>query len=258
MAETMTKLINRPAWVDLSSSDAASSREFYGRLFGWQVDVNPDPQYGGYAIAKSGGADAAGIGPKMDPNAPTTWNVYIGTDDLDGLAGKVSHAGGRVLMAPFAVGDQGRMAVFADPSGAVISAWQGTRMGGFQTDAPGAFGWAELSARSVDQALPFYTRIFGWSIKTSEMGEGRPPYHEFQIDGTSVAGAQELNPMAPAGVPNYWLVYFEVADVDDTFRRARELGASEMIAPMDFPGGRFAIVSDPQGASFGLLKTTPR
>ena len=61
-------------------------------------------------------------------------------------------------MAPFDVGDQGRMAVFQDPAGAFISAWQGTRMGGFQTNAPNSFSWAELNARGVEKALPFYRR----------------------------------------------------------------------------------------------------
>ena len=56
MAQTMTGTTNRPAWVDLSSADAEASREFYAKLFGWQVEVNPDPQYGGYGLARIGGA----------------------------------------------------------------------------------------------------------------------------------------------------------------------------------------------------------
>jgi predicted enzyme related to lactoylglutathione lyase len=65
----------------------------------------------------------------------------------------------------------------------------------------------------------------------------------------------EMSPMAPAGMPSYWMIYFDVTDVDDAFRRAIDAGATEMVAPGEFPGGRFAIVSDPQGAMFGLLKT---
>ena len=86
------------------------------------------------------------------------------------------------------------------------------------------------------------------------MGEGQPDYNEFQIDGESVAGAWEMNPMAPAEVPSFWQVYFGVEDVDAAHRKALGLGAHEMNAPQDFPGGRFSIVSDPEGASFGLLK----
>jgi predicted enzyme related to lactoylglutathione lyase len=258
MAETMAAVVNKPAWVDLASSNAQASRRFYSDLFGWGVEVSPDPQYGGYGIARLGGQDVAGIGPKMSPEAPDAWSLYLGTRDADEAARQVEAAGGTVVAAPFDVGDQGRMAVFQDPSGAFISVWQGTRMGGFQTDAPNSFGWAELNARGADRAIPFYTRVFGWTTRTSDMGEGRAPYTEFLLDGESVAGAWEMNPAVPAQVPSYWQVYFAVADVDVAFASALDAGARELVSPQDFPGGRFAIVTDPQGASFGLLRVTPR
>jgi uncharacterized protein len=258
MAQATATLINKAAWVDLSSSDAQASRDFYSKLFGWKVEVNPDPQYGGYALAKLGGNDVAGIGGVQTPDAPTAWSLYFGTNDIEDLAVRVQAAGGTVIAPPFDVGDQGKMAVFQDPTGAFFSAWQGTRMGGFQTDEPNSFSWAELNARGIEKALPFYTTLFGWTTKTSEMGEGQPPYTEFQLDGQSVAGAWEMSPMVPAQVPSYWQVYFAVDDVDSAFKKAIDAGGREMLAPQDFPGGRFAIVSDPQGASIGLLKTTPR
>jgi predicted enzyme related to lactoylglutathione lyase len=63
-------------------------------------------------------------------------------------------------------------------------------------------------------------------------------------------------PGLPAEVPSYWMIYFDVDSVDESFRRAVAAGASEMVAPSDFAGGRFAILTDPQGAMFGLLKTS--
>jgi|SRR5438067_1579043 len=254
MAEAKTAIANKPGWVDLSTSDAAAAREFYGKLFGWQVDVNPDPQYGGYALAKVGGKDVAGIGPKMDESGPTAWMLYIGTEDADALAGKVEAAGGKVLAPPFDVGPQGRMAVFADPSGAVVSAWQPAQMGGFTQGIDSAFGWGELNARGLDKAIPFYTKLFGWTVKQSPMGEGMGDYTEFQLNGQSILGGMEMMSMVPAEVPSHWMVYFLVADVDASFKKAIELGAREMMAPSDYPGGRFAIMGDPQGASFGILK----
>ena len=125
MAQVTTPIVNQAAWVDLSSSDAQASRDFYAKVFGWQVEVNPDPQYGGYALAKLGGEDVAGIGPAQTPDTPTAWSVYIGTPDIDALAKRVQAAGGNVVAPPFDVGDQGKMAVFQDPAGAFISAWQG-------------------------------------------------------------------------------------------------------------------------------------
>jgi predicted enzyme related to lactoylglutathione lyase len=256
MAQATTAIINRPAWVDLAATDAKAEADYYSKLFGWRVEVNPDPQYGGYGIAKIGDQDAAGIGPKQQPGGPTAWTLYIGTRDVDDLAKRIQAAGGKVVAPPFDVGDQGRMAVFQDPAGAFISAWQGTRMGGFETEADNSFGWTELNARGVGNTVPFYSEVFGWTTRTSEMGEGQPPYTEFLLDGESVAGAWEMNPMVSPEVPSYWQVYFSVDDVDSAHRKALELGGTEMVEPQDFPGGRFSIVSDPEGASFGLLKTS--
>ena len=258
MAETMAPAVSKPIWIDLASSDPAGSREFYSKVLGWQVEVDPDPQYGGYALAKIGGKDAAGIGPKMMAEAPTAWSIYVGTSDAEGLAKKVQAAGGKVIAPPMHVGNQGTMAVFQDPSGAFISAWQADAMPGFTAVGPGTFGWAELNSRGLDKALAFYGAAFGWVAKTSPMGEGRPPYTEFHLGEESIAGGLEMNPMMPAEVPSYWMVYFNVDDVDGAFRKAIEAGASEMLAPLDFPGGRFAILGDPQGATFGLLKTLER
>jgi len=254
MAETTTKLANKVAWVDIASKDAAGSRSFYSQLFGWDAQVNPDPQYGGYALAKLNGEDAAGIGPAMDPNAPPAWNIYIGTDDAADLAQRVSAAGGTVVMAPFPVGDQGTMAVFQDPTGAFISAWQGTRMGGFQTEGEGAFAWAELNTRGIDQATSFYATVFGWTHDTMAAGTaGMPDYTTFYTSGDRVAGAMPMDAAMPPHIPSYWMPYFAAADVDAAFEKAKRLGAQEMVAPTDFPQGRFAIVSDPEGAMFGLL-----
>ena len=245
---------NKPAWVELMSSDAAASREFYTNLFGWQAEVSPDPAYGGYAVARIGGKDVAGIGQKQSPDAPTAWGLYIGTTDADALAKAVSDAGGSVVVPPFDVGDQGRMVGFQDPSGAFIAGWQSNAMQGFGTDEPNAFGWAELNARGVATAIPFYEKVFGWTHRESEMGEGLPPYTELLLDGEPVAGAWEVDASVPADVPSYWTVYFQVTDVDAAFGRAIELGASEVVGPQDFPGGRFALVTDPQGATFGLIR----
>ena len=59
------------------------------------------------------------------------------------------------------------------------------------------------------------------------------------------------------GVPNHWHVYFAVEDADATAGKATELGGSVMVAPFDTPVGRIAILTDPQGAVFSVLKPAP-
>jgi predicted enzyme related to lactoylglutathione lyase len=204
-------------------------------------------------MGRLGGRDVAGIGPKQSADAPTAWSVYIGTDDAEGLAGRVEAAGGKVIAPPFDVGDAGRMAVFQDPSGAFIAAWQPMSMGAFPTGQAGCFSWAELSARGIDRAAEFYRSVFGWRAVIRDV-EGAPPYTEFHLGDEAVAGGMEMMPMVPPEVPSYWLAYFAVDDVDEAFATALAADGREMLSPIDFPGGRLAIVSDPQGAAFGLLR----
>ena len=244
--------VDKPVWVDLSSPDPDGSRSFYSKLFGWKIEVNPAPQYGGYSMAELDGGRVAGIGPKMMPEAPTAWSVYIGTDDADDLARRVEAAGGSVVAAPMTVGDQGRMAVFADPTGAIIAAWQPISMAGFSSGVAGSFGWAELNARGFERALAFYGTVFGWKPLPSPMPDGTT-YTQFMIGEEMIAGGMEMNPMIPPNVPGYWMAYFAVADVDAAFAKALAAGAREMLAPQDAPGLRYAILADPQGATFGLL-----
>jgi uncharacterized protein len=255
MTQLLTKIGHRPAWVDLSSADTARSQAFYSELFGWQIDVNPDPKYGGYGRATVHGRDAAGITPTQAKEQPTAWNFYIHSGDVDATARAVEAAGGKVEMQPMDVPDQGRMAVFKDPTGAYISVWQPTRMAGFEAVGSNTFGWAELNARGVEKAVPFYEKVFGWTTKRTPVAGG-PEYIEFQLDGTSVAGATEMNPKVAPSVPNHWLVYFNVDDIGAAAMRAVTLGAREIVAPQSYPGGDFAVLADPQGAAFGLYKST--
>ncbi len=253
MAQVATAVTNKPAWVDLATTDAEAARDFYSKLFGWSLEVSEDPQYGGYATAKLGDQSVAGIGPKQEGDqGPTAWSLYIGTEAIDALATKVQEAGGTVIAPPFDVGDQGRMAVFADPSGAVISGWQAAEMSQFVAGVPNAFGWAELNARGLERAIAFYENVFGWTHSTSPFGEGEV-YTQFEHDGQPLAGALEMSPQIPGETPSNWLIYFTVDEVDARFKKAIELGGQEMVPPTDMPGGRFAIVSDPQGAAFGIL-----
>src|SRR2546423_15679256 len=101
MAEAKTAVANKPTWVDLSTTDAAAAREFYAKVFGWKIEVDPDPQYGGDAMGEADGKRGAGIGPKMSPDAPAAWSGSIATDDIDGLAQKVRAVRGKVVAPPF-------------------------------------------------------------------------------------------------------------------------------------------------------------
>lgn len=129
-----------------------------------------------------------------------------------------------------------------DPSGAFISVWESSRLPGVQVrNEKGSLDWSELQTRNVAAAKPFYEQVFGWGAKAGETAEGAPPYTEWQLDGHSVGGAIEgMSPMS------FWLAYIQVEDVDGAAATARELGGQVIVEPQDFPGGRFAVITDPR------------
>jgi predicted enzyme related to lactoylglutathione lyase len=146
----------------------------------------------------------------------------------------------------------GRMGVFQDAQGAFISVWQPRdHIGAAKVNEPGAYCWNELMSRDPEGAKPFYRDVFGWGAITH--AGGPMPYTEFQLGGQSIAGMAPMAPQIPAAVPPHWLVYFAVADTDATIARAQELGGAVRVPPMDIPTGRFAVLADPQGATFGVI-----
>jgi len=83
----------------------------------------------------------------------------------------------------------------------------------------GAFTWAELNARGMDKAIAFYSKALGWNHQDDADGRGPATLRFVHGGDLDVAGGMEMSPMVPAEVPSYWMVYFAVADVDETFKK---------------------------------------
>jgi predicted enzyme related to lactoylglutathione lyase len=248
-----------PCWVDLMSPDVDASTAFYTGLFGWQaVDQFDEGGTRIYTNFLRDGQLVAGMGgqqPGME-GAPPVWNTYIATADVDATSKAVEAAGGTVMMPAMDVMDQGRMAIYGDPTGAVVSVWQaGAHHGAQVCDEANTWSWNELLTRDIDAALAFYTAVFGWTYEGMEMPFGT--YHVIQGgDAGGLGGLMPMPPGLPDMVPNHWAVYFMVDDADATAERARELGGQLVQGPDDTPGvGRIATLHDPQGGSFMILGT---
>jgi len=239
-----------PSWVDLGSPDIESAAAFYSGLFGWNVEEAGPPESGGYRMAMLRDRPVAGLGPQMNPGPPF-WATYVTVADADAIVELVKGAGGQVFMEPMDVLDVGRMAVFADSTGAAFSVWQAkTHVGAGLVNEPGALVWNELMTTDVEGSKSFYQAVFGWDAVTHE---GEMPYTEFKLADRTIAGMMEKPPTVPAEVPPHWGVYFAVDDADAAVAKVAELGGSLMMGPTDIEPGRFAVVADPSGATFNVM-----
>jgi hypothetical protein len=251
----MTAPIGAPNWVDLGTADVEDARRFYTTLFGWSAHVSGD-EYGGYTIFNLEGRPVAGAGPLFGEGQPTAWSTYIATADADADAARVTAAGGKVLVAPFDVGDQGRMAAFLDQAGAPFSVWQAGTMPGTEVfDVSGALTWNELTTRDVDGSIAFYGEVFGWTARRSS--PGGVPYVVWDLGGQTVAGMQPMvGDEWPDDLAPHWMIYFAVEDCDATAEQAYALGGRIAHPPTTFARGRYAVLEDPQGGTFSVLTGT--
>jgi predicted enzyme related to lactoylglutathione lyase len=254
MAEMTEYAPGTPSWVDLGSPDVEASEAFYEALFGWEAQTSPDPAAGGYTQFLLRGRTVAGLGPLFVPDQPPAWTTYVTVASADETVEKAGAAGAEIVMAPFDVLDAGRMAIFRGPSGAALSVWEpGTHIGAQLVNEPGALSWTELASRDVEGEKAFFSAVFGWEASTAPFGE--TTYTEWKLGGRSVAGMIEMNDEWPPEVPAHWMVYFAVGDTDASAARVQELGGTVSVPPTDIPPGRFAIVNDPHGAVFSIIKT---
>jgi predicted enzyme related to lactoylglutathione lyase len=262
-----------PCWVDTSQPDPEAAVDFYSGLFGWAFeDVMPPGADGRYFIARLRGGDVAAVG-SLPPSGPpmAMWNSYVWVEDADEVAAKVRAAGGTVLSEPFDVPGAGRMAVCADPEGAVFCLWQaGAHKGARIINEAGALVFNDLATRDRARAVSFYGSVFGWGTLGEGDGAamwtlpgygdhlalGDPELRQRHAEVGAPPGFEDvvasLNPIGveDSDVPSHWNVTFATDDADATAERARSLGATLLAPPFDAPWVRMTVIADPQGATF--------
>ncbi len=248
-------------WVELGTSDNEAAKSFYTQLFGWDYVDNPMGPDMVYTMLKLDGKDVGGLYKLMpdmvEQGIPPHWMSYVAVTDADATAEKAKAEGATIMSGPFDVATHGRMAVIKDPTGAVFALWQPKEHTG-----AGAHGvlnaacWNELGTTDTERAGQFYSNLFGW---TREPFSGSPVEYTMFKDGErGTGGMYKITPeMGP--IPPHWLVYFAVDDCDAKVQKAKDLGANVMMPPDDIPTvGRFAILTDPQGAAFAIIKLQPQ
>lgn len=243
-----------PSWLDVSAPDIDAAAAFYGGLFGWDSEATGTvEETGGYRMFTLRGRHVAGLGPTRDGGPPPMWTTYITVADAEATCAAATTAGGTVFMQPFDVMGAGRMAVLADPQGAMFCLWQPIAHPGARiVNEPGAVIWNELAVRDTEPEPAFYAALFGWTHATTQMGGTE--YTTWSLDGQMVAGMIRMDENWPPEVPAHWLVYIAVADVEAAQAKATELGGSVNVPATDIEIGRFAVLSDPHGAVFAVIQ----
>lgn len=243
-------------WVDLTTADVESALTFYARALHWTYETSSTAM-GTYHVAKVGGHDAAGLmAAAPGSETPAMWLVFVRVASVDETMAAVANAGGTVLAEPFDIPGGARVGVAADPLGAVFAVIAGGPEPGpdqplLRRAEPGAVAWCELLSRDPHAVVNFYDAVFGWRPEL-DPGTG---YAVLRLDGADVGGLLTMPAEVPEEAPSHWLVYFTVDDVTAAVNVAAAAGGAVLRAPADAGSPTaFAVLADPQGATFGLME----
>ena len=244
----MTFPSDRFCWFEYVSKDSAKAQGLFGELFNWTTK-----SHGDYTMIAAGDHTIGAYRPTPEGAPPHAhWLSYLQVESAANTLAKITAAGGKQLKAPTAMGDVGTWAVAADPFGGPFALWQPAKAeSGEYRGVAGTFCWNELYTDYPEKSVAFYEAIGNLRDKPMEMGP-MGTYHVLESFGKSRAGIMK-SPMP--GIPQHWMPYVQVANVDQTIAKAKRLGCDVKIAGMDAPGvGRFGVFLDPQGASLGVLQ----
>ena len=249
------------SWAELGTSDTKAAKGFYGGLFGWTANdmpMGPDQVYTMLEISgKPVGAMYSLDKNMREMGIPPHWMLYVTVANADETAARIPALGGKLMKEPFDVFDAGRMAVIQDPTGAVFCLWQANRhIGAHRIDEVNTLCWSELLTTDKPKALEFYSKLFGWTMKTNPSDPNQ--YTEFSNQGKPIGGIMQIR-KEMGNMPSNWSPYFMVASVDDIAAKAQQSGATLRMPPTDIPNtGRFASIADPQGAGFSIFQPAAR
>ena len=241
-------------WHELLCNDLTAATFFYSRVLSWKgqpysagspytLFTAPDGASVAGAMRLSDEARAAGTGPH--------WRGYIGAEDVDATAARAAQLGARVLQPAQDVPSVGRVALLADPEGAVFGLFRPLPTAASSNSGRSGFSWNELAARSRETALAFYQRLFGWELRPPmDMGGGFH-YQTFGLGGQDFGGAYSIP--AERAMPPAWCPYASIASADQAAERIVAAGGQIIHGPIDVPGGgRIVQFFDSQHAMFAV------
>ncbi len=245
---------NRFCWHGLNTSDPEGAAAFYPEVLGWKTETM---DMGGEkaTMFAAGGVPLAHYGRPPMKGVPTHWSNYLRVDDVRASTKAAVANGGKEIMAPTDI-PPGRFSQVQAPSGAAINLFHEADEATAKHH-PGGIGgvhWTELHSKDLARDLAWLKATFGFEVREMPIPKGK--YHLLASGGHDRGGAMAA--LMP-GVPSMWLTWFSVDDADGAVARVRSHGGKILSPAADMQGiGRMAVVADPAGAVFGVIKPAPR
>ncbi len=244
-----------PCWADAMFSDVEGAKRFYGDVLGWTFGETSS-EYGNYTQAYADGKAVAAVVPPMPgQEGQSQWCLYFASPDVAATAERIRENGGEVLMEPMQVGEFGTMCPARELQRSRVRRVAGGHPRGLRGDGhprrlllgrglhqgAGTGGTPSSPPSSVPDEGDRGRRGGLPDVRRRRGHRARPDADDRRL---------------PPEVPSYINVYFTVDDCDAAVDRAIKLGGVLRFGLDEQPFGRFAALSDLQGANFSVIDIT--
>lgn len=244
-------------WAELATTDTAVAGTFYCELFGWQMHALPTDGEMSYILFTKEETPVCAmyeIDEESASETPPYWQSFIAVEEIDAVCARAVELGGDVVMEPFEIGEEGKMALVEDPEGAFLALWESLSPRSVRMAEANTIGWNELYVFDTQNASPFYEALFGWEAQNGLVSDEEFSYTQFRKEGVAIGGMLEIQDEWEGVLP-HWAIYIQVDDLDEMIDRLEQLGGSVVSDVMFVEGvGDFAVATDPQGAHFLLIE----
>lgn len=258
-------------WFEIGTSDLETTKDFYGHVFGWSYETDPDSSVGGrtYTRIMAPAAPWPMGAIYTDATGTDRINVSIFSTDVAADTERLVGLGATVVVPPTQVGDVTWFARLSDPQGNVFALFSRTESEELAeraeateqqmdqtayTPQPGQVAWFEIGTSDPQATIAFYVRAFHWRIERDETAGNAPYYNVFTGNEWPAGGMFDHSEAGTGTGADYFTPCVLSADVAVTVAEAAPAGGAIAVAPTGNPDGLvFAKITDPAKNLVGLF-----
>ena len=243
-------------WADLITPDLNAAEKFYGGVFGWtfkRIRAGSSD----YALAMLGGRPIGGVMqqtmPSVEPHQ-SAWLTFMACADIEAAQRVAVEHGAKVLTDAKSYPQRGKQIVLSDPEGAVFAV-----LASSSGDSPdylpvvGEWIWSSLHAKDAGNEAAFYQELFGFDVFEAPSADGA---EHLILSSDNYARASANGHASESSRKHaHWLNFVRVENAAQTAAKVTAMGGHVLVGPrVDRHGGMLAVMSDPAGASFGVME----
>ena len=260
-----SQLEGKIIWHDLITDKPVQTKKFYQELFGWQFEelTLAGGLFGkiNYTLIRHNGKLIGGMIDQTKLQVKkdiSQWVVLMSVKDINKAVDEVKNSGGTIFSPATDLGDRGKIAIVADPQGALLGFLQ-TKQGDPEDEkviVDGDFLWNELWTNNVGKATEFYQRIAEYNIDDRNVESAKTSDKNYRTLTTKNKPRVGILTNPVENLAPIWVSYLRIKDaksLDALVAKVEGLNGEILLAPQDRAiGGRVAFIAGPSGAGIAL------